>query len=65
MSLTLVPFVGDTSKLINGVKEGDFVYIYCWTGKDGDRAKKVDGDMNNIVNYSNITKILLQMRTLK
>ena len=59
MSLTLIPFVGDTSDLINSVKEGDLIFIYCWTGKDGDRTKKVDGDMNNIVNYSNITKILL------
>jgi hypothetical protein len=59
MSLTLVPFPGDTVKYINGVKEGEHVYMYCWTGKDGDRLKKVDGDMNNLVNYSNITKILL------
>ena len=32
MSLTLVPFSGDTSELINGVKDGDLVYMYCWTG---------------------------------
>ena len=63
--LTLTPFVGDTSALINGVKTGELVFMYCWTGADGDRAAKVKGDLNQEVNYSNINKILLQMKTMK
>ena len=32
MSLTLVLFSGDTSNLINSVKTGELVNMYCGTG---------------------------------